>query len=288
MTAPGWHSDPFGRFPYRWWDGTAVDIMTMPPGRGGTYLVHLTGSAALEALADGFCTADEDFRVTYWNAAAERLFGWTAAEVHGRPAFKFFDVSFKSTTQAEAVRQVTEAGRWSGIVTQLTKDGRTLTCEAMVARLPDEEGRVVVLRDLAEREALIGERRRAEEAEATSYSTETGETSPADDDKRGQKRRPRRKRRPKPEVIANLRGGAEDEAEEGERAGGEEQHGGHGSRADRPGEQRTGSGAAALGLAGRQPAPQHRVATGHLDGPRPRGSRSRARSRPARTRPPAR
>ena len=65
------------------------------------------------------------------------------------------------------------------------------------------------------RAALPAEdRRRADEAEATSYSTETGETSPADDDKRGQKRRPRRKRRPKPEVIANLRGGAEDEAEE--------------------------------------------------------------------------
>ena len=65
------------------------------------------------------------------------------------------------------------------------------------------------------RAALPAEdRRRADEAEATSYSTETGETSPADDDKRGQKRRPRRKRRPKPEVIANLRGAGEDEAEE--------------------------------------------------------------------------
>jgi small subunit ribosomal protein S2 len=58
------------------------------------------------------------------------------------------------------------------------------------------------------------ERRRADEAEATSYSTETGETAPADDERRGQKRRPRRKRRPKPEVIANLRGGGEDESEE--------------------------------------------------------------------------
>ncbi|CAN5666122.1 DNA polymerase/3'-5' exonuclease PolX [soil metagenome] len=28
-----------------WWDGTAVDLMTTPPGRAGTYLVHLTGSA---------------------------------------------------------------------------------------------------------------------------------------------------------------------------------------------------------------------------------------------------
>ncbi len=57
------------------------------------------------------------------------------------------------------------------------------------------------------------ERRRADEAEATTYSTETGEAAPADDDRRGAKRRPRRKRRPKPEVIANLRGGGEEEAE---------------------------------------------------------------------------
>jgi len=60
----------------------------------------------------------------------------------------------------------------------------------------------------------VDERRRADEAEATTYSTETGESSPADDDKKGQKRRPRRKRRPKPEVIASLRGGGDDEAAE--------------------------------------------------------------------------
>ena len=56
------------------------------------------------------------------------------------------------------------------------------------------------------------ERRRAEEAEVTTYSTETGEAAPADDE-RGRRRRPRRKRRPKPEMIANILGGAEEEAE---------------------------------------------------------------------------
>lgn len=49
------------------------------------------------------------------------------------------------------------------------------------------------------------ERRRADEAEVTTYSTETGAAAPADED-RNKKRRPRRKRRPKPEVIANIRG----------------------------------------------------------------------------------
>jgi small subunit ribosomal protein S2 len=61
------------------------------------------------------------------------------------------------------------------------------------------------------------ERRRADEVEATVYSSETGESAPADDDRRGgQKRRPRRKRRPRPEVIANLRGGSEEEGGEPE------------------------------------------------------------------------
>jgi PAS domain S-box-containing protein len=41
--------------------------------------------AALEALADGFCTTDPDFRVTYWNPAAVRLFGMDAEDVVGRP-----------------------------------------------------------------------------------------------------------------------------------------------------------------------------------------------------------
>jgi small subunit ribosomal protein S2 len=57
----------------------------------------------------------------------------------------------------------------------------------------------------------VDERRRADEVEATTYSTETGESAPADDDRKGGKKRPRRKRRPKPEVIANLRGGGDEE-----------------------------------------------------------------------------
>jgi small subunit ribosomal protein S2 len=58
------------------------------------------------------------------------------------------------------------------------------------------------------------DRRRADEAEVTTYSTETGEAAPADDE-RGAKRRPRRKRRPRPEVIANLRGSGEEEPASG-------------------------------------------------------------------------
>jgi small subunit ribosomal protein S2 len=60
----------------------------------------------------------------------------------------------------------------------------------------------------ARREVPEDERRRIDELEATTYSTETGETTEKEAPKR---RRPRRKRRPRPEVIAAHR--KDDEAE---------------------------------------------------------------------------
>jgi small subunit ribosomal protein S2 len=74
----------------------------------------------------------------------------------------------------------------------------------------------------ARRELPPEARRRADEVEAVTYSSEGGlaqDTSATDD--KGKRRRPRRKRRPRPEVIATLRTpgegepeGAVDEAEE--------------------------------------------------------------------------
>ncbi len=80
--------------------------------------------------------------------------------------------------------------------------------------------------EAARREVPEEERRRVEELEATTYSTETGETTEVED--RQARKRPRRKRRPRPEVIAQHRkvgeegadepdeGAADDEGAEGE------------------------------------------------------------------------
>jgi small subunit ribosomal protein S2 len=76
----------------------------------------------------------------------------------------------------------------------------------------------------ARKEAPDEERRMVEEMEATTYSTETGETrEEAAPDRAAQRRRPR-KRRPRPEVIAQIKGG-EEEAAEPEPAEGEEGEG---------------------------------------------------------------
>jgi small subunit ribosomal protein S2 len=67
----------------------------------------------------------------------------------------------------------------------------------------------------ARRELPPEARRRADEVEASTYSSEGGlaqDTSAQEGDK-GKRRRPRRKRRPRPEVIATLRTGTEAEEE---------------------------------------------------------------------------
>ena len=47
-------------------------------------MVELPRHALLEALADGFCMVDAGYRISYWNAAAERLFGVDRADALGR------------------------------------------------------------------------------------------------------------------------------------------------------------------------------------------------------------
>jgi len=71
--------------------------------------------------------------------------------------------------------------------------------------------------EIARREVPEDDRRRVDELEATTYSTETGETT---EKEKPQRRRPRRRRRPKPEVIAqHLRDGEVDEDGDADDAG---------------------------------------------------------------------
>jgi small subunit ribosomal protein S2 len=75
----------------------------------------------------------------------------------------------------------------------------------------------------ARRELPPEARRRADEVDASTYSSEGGlaqDTSASDD--KGKRRRPRRKRRPRPEVIATLRTPGEGEPEGGDEGEAEE------------------------------------------------------------------
>jgi len=79
---------------------------------------------ALEALADGFCTVDADWRVTYWNAAAERWLGVSRADALGRTLWE----ALPGADAAELRERLQADGR--ARVPFAAESGRALTLEA--------------------------------------------------------------------------------------------------------------------------------------------------------------
>src|SRR3954466_6404872 len=65
-------------------DQAAVSGMTQDEGvLPGPRRLH---ESAIEVMAEAVIGTDADYRVTLWNPAAERLYGYSAEEAIGRPA----------------------------------------------------------------------------------------------------------------------------------------------------------------------------------------------------------
>lgn len=115
---------------------------------------------ALDVLADAVIGSDDSDRVVYVNPAAERLLGWTRAELVGQPL---------TVLMPERMRPLHEAGfrhymttgktRIMGVpvrVSALRKDGSEIDVELTLSPIPSEASRIVVasLRDLRDRVEL--------------------------------------------------------------------------------------------------------------------------------------
>ena len=128
----------------------------------------VTEQAALLDLAhDAILVRDQDSRIVYWNAGAERLYGYTRAEAVGRTSHELLRTKFPApVTDIEA--DTAGEGRWEGELIHRCADGRTIVVESRWAAmyLPDrslkqylEVNRDVTARKEAEHETL----RRVEE-----------------------------------------------------------------------------------------------------------------------------
>jgi len=119
----------------------------------------------------GMIEWDLDFRVADWNPAAEHIFGWSREEALGQPG--------QELVVPEAVRPYVD-GIWEQIKAakgpvhayneNVTRDGRTITCEWTNTALVDEEGEVVgvssIVNDVTTRVAAEAEQRKREHAQA--------------------------------------------------------------------------------------------------------------------------
>ncbi len=134
------------------------------------YLAELRfQAAALANISDAVVAVDDEKRVTYWGAGAERLFGVPAAEALGRPAAERFRVRWEPPeTEQAAFARLGEGGTWRGENIHVLRSGEERHLEAVVSLHRGERGEalglVSVLRDVTERkqaEAELWESREA-------------------------------------------------------------------------------------------------------------------------------
>ncbi|MCI0610643.1 MAG: PAS domain S-box protein [Anaerolineae bacterium] len=114
----------------------------------------------LSNVNDAIIASDENYLITFWNRAAESLYGWSAEETLGKFGPDITKTEFPGVDTDEMLRHIREAGLWSGEVTQVKKDGTRFHCEVSTLLLRDETGKVAGYVSINHD---ITERKRAEE-----------------------------------------------------------------------------------------------------------------------------
>ena len=111
-------------------------------------------SALLELAPDPIFARDAQRRITYWNRAAEQVYGFTAAEAMERHPGDLLGTVYPIPLE-EIERHVKETGFWEGDLVQTTKDGRRVTVASRWGAVFDDSGDLVTLlevnRDMTER-----------------------------------------------------------------------------------------------------------------------------------------
>jgi len=99
---------------------------------------------------------DTDFRITYWNPAAEQIFGFSKEEALGKLPYETF-VPHTARAYVESVRERTAGGDTgaNGASECVTRDGRAIFCEWYNTPLKDSAGTFIgylsMLQDVTER-----------------------------------------------------------------------------------------------------------------------------------------
>lgn len=116
--------------------------------RRATFLAEM-----LDLAKDAMIIHDLQVGITYWNNAAEELYGWSFDEVRFRCPDEFIDED--SVEREAAFDVVLREGFWGDELEQRTRDGRTVTVDARWQLVRSDDGEPVAIfmvnTDLTER-----------------------------------------------------------------------------------------------------------------------------------------
>src|SRR5580658_1568266 len=115
-----------------------------------------TRAEMLAQVSDAVITVDGEMRVIYLNAAAERLYDFTASRCLGQVLSTIYESRWLHPEEEEAAETaLRERGEWRGENVHVRHDGRELNVESGITVLRDVTGQptglLAVIRDVTER-----------------------------------------------------------------------------------------------------------------------------------------
>jgi len=96
-------------------------------------------AALLDEARDAILVRSVEGQIEYWNRGAERLYGWSRAEVVGRNAFELLYQERDALEQAQ--RRLLDSGHWSGELVHYDKARQRRVVECRWTLLRDEQRR---------------------------------------------------------------------------------------------------------------------------------------------------
>jgi PAS domain S-box-containing protein len=122
-------------------------------------------SKLLNKVSDAIIATDERFNVTYWNPAAQAIYGWSSKEVMGKDLQSLVKSKFKGAKSKDVLKNLFDKGRFDGDVFQRRKNGTYIRVEAETISLKDGSGTIIgymsVNRDVTELRKAENQRERS-------------------------------------------------------------------------------------------------------------------------------
>ena len=141
--------------------GIAADVTERK--RAETARSHL--AAIVESSDDAIISKRLDQTIVSWNAAAQRLFGYTAEEAIGKPIIMIIppELQHEETEILAKIRRGERIDHYE--TTRVAKDGRLVEVSISVSPVRDEQGRIVGASKIARDVGMLRETQRAMAAE---------------------------------------------------------------------------------------------------------------------------
>ncbi len=127
----------------------------------------------LANISDVVYATDEQLRLTAWNHAAEKIYGWKEEEVLGKPVVEVVRSKFGPELRVKIARDIEEKGSATLEIEHETRSGKPAFFEAQTSLLRDLDGKVngylSINRDITERKRVEEALRNSEYKFATLF-----------------------------------------------------------------------------------------------------------------------